>query len=190
MPSIQDATGRWRRQHSKELCFTIEGHWTYHCISLQHLQNGHSCLSPLHLLYSWEVRVQIHCILHCQGRWVERDYFQRMLASELQLLHCIPVVCRPLWHPIHPSDRHTLYHILFHCILPLCPLLHWSHSLIEQHRHYCMSPNLYNTKDWLQHMWGRTIQHRIIYYCFDQVRKYIYTCWKNLSWCTRSCNHY
>ena len=156
--------------------FTINynNHLTYHCISLQHLQNDHSCSSPLHLLYSWGVRVQIHCILHCQDRWVERDYFQRMLVLELQLLHCIPVVCRPPWHPAHPSGHHTQCHILFHCTPPLYPLLHWSHSLIELHPHYCICPNLYNTKDWLQQMRGRTLQHRINYYCFDQVRKYIH----------------
>ena len=119
-------------------------HWTYHCISLQHLQNDHSCSAQLHLMYSWGVRVQIHCTLHCPGRWVERDYFQRKLASELQPHHCIPVVCRPLWHPAHPSGHHTPCHILFHCTPPLYPLLHWCHSLIELHPVYCMHPDLHN----------------------------------------------
>ena len=144
MPSIQDATGRSRETACKGaglyLCYM------YHCISLQHLQNDHSCLSPLHLLHSWGVRVQIHCILHCQGRWVERDCSQRMLVSELQLLHCIPVVCRPLWHPAHPSGHHTLCHISLQCTLPLCPLLHWSHLPNEWYLPYYMCPDLYNLK--------------------------------------------
>ena len=90
------------------------------------------------------MRIQIHCILHCPGGWVESDYFQRMLASEVQPLHCIPVVCRPLWHPAHPSGHHTPCHILFHCTPPLCPLLHWCYLPNEVCLPYYMYPDLYN----------------------------------------------
>ena len=57
----------------------------YHCISLQHLQSGHSCVDQQGWCYNQAERTQFLCIPHCPGRWVQ-NHCQRKLHGEVENL--------------------------------------------------------------------------------------------------------
>ena len=57
----------------------------YHCISLQHLQSGHSCVDEWGWCYTPVEMTQCLYTSHCPGRWA-LNHYQRKLHGEVESL--------------------------------------------------------------------------------------------------------